>query len=115
MGHTDGGGLFLRTYRHRYEGEKRIHAERLRRKPRRAAEVSGRTWDRNEPTPDRLEPTQADFERLLQGLLVDAEGRPISLSTTAFHSLGGRIWDRLAGSEAVRELALAVLRELVGR
>ena len=29
MGHTDGGALFLRTYRHLYEGEKRIHAERL--------------------------------------------------------------------------------------
>jgi hypothetical protein len=29
MGHTDVGALFLRTYRHRYEGEKRIHAARL--------------------------------------------------------------------------------------
>ena len=29
MGHTDGGALFLRTYRHLYEGEKRVHAERL--------------------------------------------------------------------------------------
>lgn len=29
MGHTDGGALFLRTYRHLYEGEQRIHADRL--------------------------------------------------------------------------------------
>ena len=29
MGHTDGGALFLRTYRHLYEGEKRVHAGRL--------------------------------------------------------------------------------------
>ncbi|HVN62431.1 MAG TPA: tyrosine-type recombinase/integrase, partial [Gaiellaceae bacterium] len=29
MGHTDGGALFLRTYRHLYEGEKRVQAERL--------------------------------------------------------------------------------------
>ena len=29
MGHTDGGALFLRTYRHLYEGEKRVNADRL--------------------------------------------------------------------------------------
>jgi integrase len=29
MGHTDGGALFLRTYRHLYEGEKRVQARRL--------------------------------------------------------------------------------------
>ena len=29
IGHTDRGALFLRTYRHLYEGEKRIHTERL--------------------------------------------------------------------------------------
>ena len=29
MGHTDGGALFLRTYRHLYEGEKRVQAARL--------------------------------------------------------------------------------------
>jgi integrase len=65
MGHTDGGALFLRTYRHLYEGEKRIHAERLQahvlasldeegtavpgieeKRLNEAAEVSGRTWDR---------------------------------------------------------------------
>ena len=28
-GHTDGGALFLRTYRHLYEAEKRTHALRL--------------------------------------------------------------------------------------
>ena len=75
---------------------------------------SGRTWDRNGPEPDRLGLTWSDFEPLLQGLLVDAEGRPISLSATGLHSALGRIRDTLAGSEAVRELALAVLRELVG-
>ncbi len=29
LGHTDGGALFLRTYRHLYEGEKRAQAQRL--------------------------------------------------------------------------------------
>ena len=29
MGHTDGGALFLKTYRHLYEGEKRVQAQRL--------------------------------------------------------------------------------------
>jgi hypothetical protein len=51
----------------------------------------------------------------LQGLLVDAEGRPITLSATGFHSALGRIRDTIAGSEALRELALALLRELSGR
>ena len=77
--------------------------------------MSGRTWDRNEPGADRLEFTRADLEGLLQGLLVDADGGSITLSATAFHSAVGQIWDKLAGSEAVRELALAVLRELVRR
>ena len=31
MRHTDGGALFLRTYRHLYEGEKRVHADAPRR------------------------------------------------------------------------------------
>jgi hypothetical protein len=29
LGHTDGGALFLRTYRHLYEGEKRSQAARF--------------------------------------------------------------------------------------
>ncbi len=29
LGHTDGGALFLRTYRHLYEAEKRTQAMRL--------------------------------------------------------------------------------------
>ena len=29
LGHTDGGALFLRTYRHLYEGEKRAQAARF--------------------------------------------------------------------------------------
>ena len=29
MGHTDGGSLFLKTYRHLYEGERRVQAGRL--------------------------------------------------------------------------------------
>lgn len=31
LGHTDGGALFLRTYRHLYEGEKRRQADKLER------------------------------------------------------------------------------------
>jgi hypothetical protein len=76
--------------------------------------LDGRTWDRNERQPDRLEPTRIDFDLLLQGLLVDVEGRPISLSATHFYSFVGQIRDKLAGSEAVRDLLVAVLRELVG-
>jgi hypothetical protein len=29
LGHSGGGALFLRTYRHLYEGEKRVEAARL--------------------------------------------------------------------------------------
>jgi len=65
MGHTDGGALFLRTYRHLYEGEKRVQAARLGEFVRTsldktwteggseagsslndAADDHGRTWDR---------------------------------------------------------------------
>jgi hypothetical protein len=83
--------------------------------PRGRAAVDGRTWDRSRPEGDRLDATSGDFASLLQGFLVDADGRPISLSTTGFHSAFGQIRDKLGGSTAVRELALAVLRELVGR
>jgi hypothetical protein len=75
----------------------------------------GRYWARNGRAVDRLGLTWSDFEPLLQGLLVDAEGRPFSLSATAFHSALGRIKDKLAASDALRELALLVVRELVGR
>jgi integrase len=70
LGHTDGGALFLRLYRHLYEGERRRQAalfgarmqaaldedwttsdaeaaERLNQ----ALEVSGRTWDRTRDLP----------------------------------------------------------------
>ncbi len=65
MGHTDGGALFLRTYRHLYEGEKRVQAQRLEAHVRasldkegtsapgnekeslnQADSIHGRTWDR---------------------------------------------------------------------
>jgi hypothetical protein len=49
----------------------------------------------------------------LQGLLVDAEGRPVSLSPTGIHSALGQIRDKLFRSDAIRELAVALLRELV--
>ena len=47
--------------------------------------------------------------------MVDAEGRPITLSATGFHSALGQIRDRIAGSEALRELAVALLGELASR
>jgi hypothetical protein len=81
--------------------------------PRNGAGAYGRTWDRNERGADRLELARNDFEVLLHGLLVDAEGRPISLSATGFHSALGRIRDMLASPGALRELVLLVLRELV--
>jgi len=65
LGHTDGGALFLRTYRHLYAGEKRTQAGRLEdfvrtsldkegtstveddlERLNKAADESGRTWDR---------------------------------------------------------------------
>jgi integrase len=65
LGHSDGGALFLRTYRHLYEGEKRAQAERLDRMVRSRLDAvwtdeggtgeerftdagfgDGRTWDR---------------------------------------------------------------------
>ncbi len=65
MGHTDGGALFLKTYRHLYEGEKRVQAQRLDAHVRAAMDKErtstpgnhghrleqadaddGRTWDR---------------------------------------------------------------------
>jgi hypothetical protein len=76
---------------------------------------SGRTWDRNRRSPDSLSAIWADFEPLLQGLLVDAEGRPISLSATGFYSAVGRIRDMLASSDGVRRAAALVLDELAGR
>jgi hypothetical protein len=47
--------------------------------------------------------------------LVDADGRPITLSATGFYSALGQIRDKIACSEAVRELAAALLRDLAGR
>jgi integrase len=65
LGHTDGGALYLKTYRHLYEGEKRTQADKLDNLVRlsldrvwtesaaardvplnQAAETNGRTWDR---------------------------------------------------------------------
>ena len=48
---------------------------------------------------------------LLQGFLVDAEGRPITLSTTRFHSALGQIRDMLAGSDELRRLVELLFRE----
>jgi hypothetical protein len=64
---------------------------------------------------DQLSAIWADFKPLLQGLLVDAEGRPISLSATCFHSALGRIRDMLAASGGVGRLAELLLHELVGQ
>jgi integrase len=65
LGHSDGGALFLRTYRHLYEGEKRVQAARLDAMVRASLDAAwtdedgtgeegltdagsedGRTWDR---------------------------------------------------------------------
>jgi integrase len=70
MGHSDGGALFLRTYRHLYEAEKRSQARRLESLVRRhldatwtngeddsdsslneAESADGRTWDRTRDLP----------------------------------------------------------------
>ncbi len=70
LGHSDGGALFLRRYRHLYEGEKRAQAARLGAQVRAALDEewtdgdgegpdglndadsqSGRTWDRTRDLP----------------------------------------------------------------
>jgi len=70
MGHTDGGALFLSTYRHLYEGEKRVQARRLEDHVRASLDIEGtsspgsrekrlnqavsedgRTWDRTRDLP----------------------------------------------------------------
>jgi integrase len=51
MGHTDGGALFLRTYRHLYEGEKRVQAARLEALVRSSLDNSGTS-----PVPEGPEP-----------------------------------------------------------
>lgn len=73
----------------------------------------GRYWARNGREVERLGLTWGDLEPLLQGFLVDAEGRPVSLSPTAIHSALGQIRDKLLRSDAARELAVALLRELI--
>jgi hypothetical protein len=75
----------------------------------------GRYWARNRRGADQLIAICADFESLLQGLLVDAEGRPISLSPTGLHSALGQIRDMLAASGGVGRVAQLVLHELTGR
>jgi hypothetical protein len=75
--------------------------------------VDGRTWDRNEAPDDRLDETALDVSRFLQGLLVDRDGRPISLSATGLHFAIGRIRDILGDASELRELAVLVLRRLV--
>ena len=70
LGHSDGGALFLRRYRHLYEAEKRLQARRLESFVREhldaswiddseeleealseAVAESGRTWDRTRDLP----------------------------------------------------------------
>ena len=70
MGHSDGGALFLRTYRHLYESETRAQAQRLESLVHRhlddtwteqesksdsslneAESGDGRTWDRTRDLP----------------------------------------------------------------
>jgi integrase len=49
MGHSDGGALFLRTYRHLYESEKRAQARLLESLVRQHLDA---TWTRGEDDPD---------------------------------------------------------------
>jgi len=72
----------------------------------------GRYWARNRRVDDQPSAIWPDFEPLLQGLLVDAEGCPISLSTTDFHSALGRIRDVLATSGGVGRVTELLLHEL---
>lgn len=71
----------------------------------------GRTWDRIETRADRLELTLDDFLGLLQGILVDSEGWPITLSTTRIHSALGRIRDMASAGDLGRIVEVLV-REL---
>jgi hypothetical protein len=75
----------------------------------------GRYWARNRQAADQLSEIWNDFEPLLQGLLVDAEGRPISLSATGLHCALGRIRDLLAASGGVGRITELLLHEVAGR
>lgn len=77
--------------------------------------LRGRYWARNRREGDRLEATWANLLASLQELLVDAEGRPISLSATGFHSALGQIRDLLAGSDELRRIAAIIVRGLADR
>jgi len=50
----------------------------------------------------------------LQGFHEWFEGDLERLSTTRFHSAGGRIWDIVRESDELRALAAALLRALAG-
>jgi hypothetical protein len=73
---------------------------------------AGRYWARNRQDGDRLGATWGGFDGLMQGLLVDADGRPIALSTTGFHSALGQIRDKLAAPGELRRIAELLLRAL---
>ncbi len=51
LGHSDGGALFLRTYRHLYEGEKREQAAKLDALIRKSLDENGTTHDVGEGIP----------------------------------------------------------------
>lgn len=77
--------------------------------------VDGRYWARNPQDADSLRAIWAEFEPLLQGLLVDAEGRPIQLSSTHFYSAFGLIRDMLAASGGFAGVAELLRHELAAR
>ena len=111
MGHTDGGALFLRTYRHLYEGEKRVQAARLEAHVRASldkegtnvpgtAEISlnqavlgdGRTWDRTRLTAHATFATHRKSSRLLQGKNVRPSGRPIDFPRLSSPVRVDKVW-----------------------
>jgi hypothetical protein len=80
-----------------------------------SGEKAGNSWDRNRRAAYRLDALEANFSRLLQGLLEDADGRPVSLSATGFDSVVGQIRDLLVESEPLRQIVDALLRGRAGR
>jgi len=71
--------------------------------------------DRSGRDADPLEAIGVNVSRFLQGLLVDADGRPILLSATGLHSALGKIRDIVVRSDVLRELVEALLPETAGQ
>jgi hypothetical protein len=126
--HSDGGALFHKTYRHLYEGEKQIQAQRLddfvrsvmdaewtkdphedRDRPHREDPGNGRYWARNSEDDEPPIATEGDFVGLLQALVRSRSESPEGSSSTLFDSVDGQIRDNRAPESSPSAVEVAQL------